>query len=79
MTLSKLQASLVAIAIGAIAGVLVWEMWINAGLRAEVLTGAGKTEEARLLTEKLIAFDGSDSLQALIYKHVARAGQPTKP
>lgn len=45
----------------------------------EVLTGAGKAVEARMLTEKLLAFDGSDSTQALIKKHVERAGQPPTP
>lgn len=45
----------------------------------EVLTGAGKTGEARILTEKILAFDGSNLTRALIDKHVARAGQPPTP
>jgi hypothetical protein len=44
----------------------------------EVLTGAGKTEEARLLTEKLLAFDGTDATRVGLQQHVDRA-QLAKP
>lgn len=40
----------------------------------EVLTGAGKKEDARLLTEKLLAFDNSDATREALRQHVARAG-----
>ena len=42
----------------------------------EALTGAGRLDDARMLTEKLLAFDGSDATRAAIREHVARAGQP---
>jgi tetratricopeptide (TPR) repeat protein len=42
----------------------------------EVLTGAGKLEDARMLTEKLLAFDASDSTRTAIKEHVERASQP---
>lgn len=45
----------------------------------EVLTGTGKLDEARTLTEKLLAFDSSDSTRAIIKQHVDRAGQPSAP
>jgi hypothetical protein len=44
----------------------------------EVLAGAGKAEEARTLTEKLLAFDGSDATRAAIQRHMDRARQPEK-
>jgi hypothetical protein len=42
----------------------------------EVLTGAGKTEDARTLTEKLLAFDSSDATRASLQQHVDRAQAP---
>jgi tetratricopeptide (TPR) repeat protein len=42
----------------------------------EVLTGAGKLEDARMLTEKLLAFDASDSTRTAIKEHLERAGAP---
>lgn len=39
----------------------------------EVLTGAGRTDDARMLTEKLLAFDNSDATRALLAQHLARA------
>lgn len=42
----------------------------------EVLTGVGQLEEARTLTEKLLAFDSSEATRAAIQRHVARANQP---
>lgn len=44
----------------------------------EVLTGAGQREEARLLTEKLLAFDNTETTQMRLKEHVARA-QGTQP
>ena len=41
----------------------------------EILTGAGKHDEARKLTEKLLAFDGSDETRAALKRHVERATQ----
>jgi hypothetical protein len=45
----------------------------------EVLTGAGQLEDARALTEKLLAFDNSEATRAAIQRHVERAKQPAKP
>jgi hypothetical protein len=42
----------------------------------EVLTGAGKTEDARVLTEKLLAFDSSDATRASLQQHIDRAQTP---
>ena len=42
----------------------------------EALTGAGKTDEAKSLTEKLLAFDGSESTHAALQQHVQRATSP---
>jgi hypothetical protein len=42
----------------------------------EVLTGAGKLEEARLLTEKLLAFDSSDTTRAGLKQHLDRVRAP---
>lgn len=42
----------------------------------EVLTGAGKTEDARVLTEKLLAFDSSDATRASLQQHIDRAQAP---
>ncbi|MEO5959666.1 MAG: hypothetical protein ABIZ49_07935 [Opitutaceae bacterium] len=39
----------------------------------EVLTGAGKIDDARLLTEKLLAFDGTDATRARLQELIARA------
>ena len=39
----------------------------------EVLAGAGKAAEAEQLTRKLLAFDDSQTTQALIKQHLARA------
>lgn len=44
----------------------------------EVLTGAGKVEEARVLTEKLLAFDGSDATRVRLKQHIERASHPDK-
>ncbi|HVS50809.1 MAG TPA: sigma-70 family RNA polymerase sigma factor [Opitutaceae bacterium] len=43
----------------------------------EVLTGAGKLEEARALTGKLLSFDSSDATRAAIEQHVERARAAT--
>lgn len=45
----------------------------------EALTGAGKLEDARVLTEKLLAFDSSEATRAAIKRHVERASQPPAP
>jgi hypothetical protein len=42
----------------------------------EVLTGAGKLEEARTLTEKLFAFDNSEATRASLQRHIDRAQAP---
>ncbi|MES2691837.1 MAG: hypothetical protein V4773_00100 [Verrucomicrobiota bacterium] len=42
----------------------------------EVLTGAGRFEEARMITEKLLAFDNTPATQAALKKHVDRAQAP---
>jgi hypothetical protein len=42
----------------------------------EVLTGAGKFEDARMLSEKLLGFDNSDATQAALKQHVERAQAP---
>lgn len=43
----------------------------------EVLTGAGKTEDARLLTEKLFSFDDSEATRTALERHLRRArGEP---
>jgi hypothetical protein len=42
----------------------------------EVLTGAGRAEDARILTERLLAFDNSDATRAALSRHVARAQLP---
>jgi hypothetical protein len=44
----------------------------------EILTGAGKLDDARLLTEKLLAFDSSEATRAKLKQHVDRA-QASKP
>lgn len=41
----------------------------------EVLAGAGRLEEARAFTEKLLAIDSSPSTRALIQRHWDRSGQ----
>jgi len=43
----------------------------------EVLTGVGKLDEARVLTEKLLSFDSSDATRAAIKQHVDRARATT--
>ncbi|HVS50808.1 MAG TPA: hypothetical protein VHD62_00535 [Opitutaceae bacterium] len=48
----------------------------DAGTNIEVLTGAGKLDDAKLLTEKLLAFDDSDMARAEIRRHVERAQPP---
>lgn len=45
----------------------------------EVLAGAGKAEEARLLTEKLLAYDSSDATRAALKQHLERAARPAGP
>jgi hypothetical protein len=39
----------------------------------EVLTGASKLDDARMLTEKLFAFEGSDATRQMVQRHVDRA------
>jgi hypothetical protein len=39
----------------------------------EVLTGAGETDDARLLTEKLLTFDDTEATRARLKEHIARA------
>lgn len=41
----------------------------------EVLTGAGKADDARMLTEKLLAFDDTAETRAAVQQHVDRAQQ----
>ena len=45
----------------------------------EVLTGAGKAEEAKTLTEKLLALDGSEATRTALKQHIARATQAPQP
>jgi RNA polymerase sigma factor (sigma-70 family) len=47
----------------------------KAAVNIEVLTGSGQLREAQILTEKLLAFDGSEPTRALINQRVARANQ----
>jgi hypothetical protein len=47
----------------------------DAGTNIEVLTGAGKLDDAKMLTDKLLAFDNSDAARAAIQRHVERAEQ----
>ncbi len=42
----------------------------------EVLTGTGQRDEARTLTNKLLAFDNSATTRVTIDQHIARANQP---
>lgn len=42
----------------------------------EVLTGAGKTDDAHALTEKLLAFDPSEATRAALQRHLDRARLP---
>jgi RNA polymerase sigma factor (sigma-70 family) len=42
----------------------------------EVLIGAGRIEEARMLSEKLLAYDGSEATREAIRQRVERASQP---
>ena len=44
--------------------------------RVEALAGAGLTDQARELGQKLIELDPSPETKALLNKHVARAGKP---
>lgn len=39
----------------------------------EVLTGAGKADDARTLTERLLAFDGSEATRAALQRQIERA------
>jgi len=39
----------------------------------EVLTGAGQADDARRLTEELLAFDGTEATRAALRRHLARA------
>lgn len=41
----------------------------------EVLAGAGKADDARLLTEKLLAFDNTPATRTRLEQHLARAGR----
>lgn len=50
----------------------------SAAKNIEVLTGAGQLSEARMLTEKLLAFDRSDATRALVQQHTERAGPPAR-
>lgn len=45
----------------------------------EVLTGAGKQQEARMLTEKLLSYDSSETTRAALAQRVERAGRNTVP
>jgi hypothetical protein len=45
----------------------------------EVLTGAGRIEDARTLTEKLLAYDGSEATRVALKLHVDRASQSVVP
>jgi RNA polymerase sigma factor (sigma-70 family) len=45
----------------------------------ETLTGAGKLEDARVLTEKLLAYDSSEATRAAIKQHIERARQAPAP
>lgn len=45
----------------------------SAALDIEVLTGIGKADDARVLTENLLAFDASAATRTLLAQHVARA------
>ncbi len=50
---------------------------VNRAIRnVEALAGAGDLEHARMLAEKVMAFDSSDATRASIQEHAARAGQP---
>lgn len=42
----------------------------------EVLTGAGQADDARLLTEKLLARDNTEATRARLQEKVARARRP---
>jgi hypothetical protein len=44
--------------------------------RIEALAGAGFTDQARDLGQKLLEVDGSAETKALLNKHAARAGKP---
>lgn len=43
----------------------------------EVLAGSGHLQEARVLTQKLLDVDSSESTQTAIKEHLERAGQPS--
>jgi RNA polymerase sigma factor (sigma-70 family) len=45
----------------------------------ETLIGAGQLDDARELTEKLYAFDGSEATRAAVKQHAERAGHPPTP
>jgi RNA polymerase sigma factor (sigma-70 family) len=45
----------------------------------EVLAGVGRLDEARVLTDKLLAFDGSEATRAAIKEHVTRATGAASP
>ena len=45
----------------------------------EALTGAGKVDDARMLSEKLLGFDNSEATQAALRRHVARANSRPTP
>lgn len=47
----------------------------DALVNIEVLTGAGRGEEARMLTDKLLSYDGSEPIRAAIKDHVDRANR----
>ena len=44
--------------------------------RVEALAGTGKLDQARELSDRLLAVDPSDEARDLLRQHVARAGQP---
>lgn len=48
----------------------------SAGASLEVLLGAGDTKHAGELAEKVLAFDDSPAMRALLAEHAARAGHP---
>lgn len=45
----------------------------------EVLTGAGRSVEAKQLTEKLLAFDNSEATRAALQRHIERATSSPRP
>ncbi len=48
----------------------------SAAKNVEVLAGSGSLEHARALANRILAFDNSETTQALLLKHATRAGHP---